>query len=321
MNNNKNNCNFNDTYERMKKKIEEENKNVKYRYIQGPPGPKGDKGDAGSTTISVGKTETVEPNMKAEVKNVGTNENVILDFKIPKGFDGQDGQIGPTGPQGEKGDQGPAGPQGEKGDIGPTGLPGENGISETITVDGTQTVEADENASVIDNFNQNTHHLTFFIPKGEIGPTGPMGPGAGATSFNAIIKAGYKDATDARSLTIKDKIFIPGSTTLFTIPNTVDINVNTTGIYEITLCGKIDGVTDLNGAKVFLLNTVTGEVLNSLSFELNEGATKSMPFSGTTITEIFAPATFQLKSSITNDPNTAQITFSDITVIMKRYNT
>lgn len=45
-----------------------------------------------------------------------------------------------------------------------------------------------------------------------------------------------------------------------------------------------------------------------------------MTFAGTTITEIFAPATFQVKTSISNDPTTSQIKFSDINLIIKRYN-
>lgn len=35
------------------------------------------------------------------------------------------------------------------------------------------------------------------------GPKGEKGAGVGATSFNAIIYAGYTDATDSRALTIK----------------------------------------------------------------------------------------------------------------------
>ena len=50
-------------------------------YIVGPTGPKGEPG----ATIEVGKTTTGEPGMPASVTNKGTNENVILDFVIPRG--------------------------------------------------------------------------------------------------------------------------------------------------------------------------------------------------------------------------------------------
>lgn len=165
MNNNKKYpCNEN--YEKAKKIIEEANKNIKYRYIQGPTGPKGEigptgpKGENGPTTIEVGITETLDADSEAMVTNTGTNKDVILNFKIPKG---KTGDIGPTGP---------------KGDTGPRGLPGEIGISEVITIDGTETIEPDEEAEVLDDFDRNIHHLTFYIPKGkqgDIGPTGPKG--------------------------------------------------------------------------------------------------------------------------------------------------
>ena len=296
---------------------------------QGEKGPKGDKGDAGFASIEVGNVETVEPNEPAGVENVGTDEKVILNFKIPRGADGKEGKMGPIGPQGEIGMTGPTGPigpqgeegpKGDKGDTGPRGLPGEIGISENIVIDGTETIEAGEEASVMDDFDRNIHHLTFYIPKGEIGPTGPAGAGAGATAYIAILFVRYADATDARSLTIREKTFIPDPTSIFTVPTTINIDINSTGIYEVTLCGKISGVTEYNGASFYLWNTVTGSVINNLSFSLNEGTTSDMNFSGTTITQIFSPATLQVKTAITNDASGSSIKFTDINLVIKRYN-
>lgn len=126
---NKDNCSHNsEIYKKAQKKIEDDNKNIKYRYIQGPQGPKGDKGEQGiqglqgptgpigpkgengPTTIQVGITETTEPETEAIVTNVGTNKDVILNFKIPKGSTGEKGDKGDTGPQGPQGPQGPASP-------------------------------------------------------------------------------------------------------------------------------------------------------------------------------------------------------------------
>lgn len=321
---NNNIIDYDESYERIKKRIEEINKNIKYLYVQGPKGEKGDKGDKGESslsTIDIGKVETVPSDMPAEVTNVGTDENIILDFKIPRGFDGIDGLPGEKGEQGIPGPEGPKGEQGipgEKGEEGPPGPQGDKGISETITIDGTQTIESTEEASVIDDFKDNTHHLTFNIPKGE---RGPAGAGAGATSYNAIISVRYADAKDSRALTIKEKTFLPSSTTIFTVPSTINININSTGIYEIMLCGKITGVTQNNGASFYLWNTTTGTIINNLTFSLLEGTTSDMTFSGTTITEVFAPATFQVKTNITNSLSTSDISFTDINLIMKRYNT
>lgn len=45
-----------------------------------------------------------------------------------------------------------------------------------ITIDGTETVEADESAQVQDDKDGKIHHLTFYIPKGPTGPKGEVGP-------------------------------------------------------------------------------------------------------------------------------------------------
>ena len=84
--------------------------------LQGPKGDRGDigptgpKGENGPTTITVGQTETVESTSLAEVTNTGTNKDVILNFKIPKGATGEMGPKGEKGDQGEVGPRGPAGP-------------------------------------------------------------------------------------------------------------------------------------------------------------------------------------------------------------------
>ncbi len=160
---------LNQNYEIIKKRLE----NTKLCYVQGPTGPKGDigptglkgdigptgpKGDNGPVTIDIGNTETIDAGMNATVINRGTNKEVILDFRIPKGLKGD---IGSTGP---------------KGDTGPRGLPGEIGRAEHISIDETTTVEADEEAQVLDDFENLVHHLSFYIPKGKQGPRGIAGP-------------------------------------------------------------------------------------------------------------------------------------------------
>ncbi len=54
-------------------------------------------------------------------------------------------------------------------------MPGEIGISEVITIDGTETVEPDEDAEVQDDQDRNIHHLTFYIPRGQKGDKGDKG--------------------------------------------------------------------------------------------------------------------------------------------------
>lgn len=112
----------------------------------GPTGPTGPIGPQGPVTVTIGKTETGLPGEVATVQNMGTDENIILDFLIPQG---PTGSTGPTGPQGNQGEPGPMGPQGTIGATGPIGPQGIQGL------DGIQGEEG---------------------PTGPTGPTGPAGP-------------------------------------------------------------------------------------------------------------------------------------------------
>lgn len=138
----------------------------------GPAGPQGTQGEPGedgvdgqNATITIGQTSTLAPGSQATVVNVGTATNAVLDFGVPEGLKGDqgeqgepginarayvtqntgsatitiedfegtttatvyDGADGATGPQGPAGPQGEQGPQGETGPQGPTGSTGPQG--------------------------------------------------------------------------------------------------------------------------------------------------------------------------------------------------
>lgn len=295
-----NNCN---DWERIRKKIEEERKKYQLCYVQGPTGPKGEKGNVGPqgdrgipgpASIDIGITETIEPFEEAKVENVGTIEDVILNFKIPRGQQGLEGKIGPQGipgPKGEKGDIGPQGikgergdqgpstiqignietiepteeaevinvgtpvdvvlefkiPKGEKGDIGPRGLPGEIGRTEHITIDETETLEPGEPAQVMDTFENWVHHLAFLIPKGEkgdIGERGPQGP-AGPPGTEFVSSYGIRYSMTNTQLNLPQGIdtIIPlpekGTAFLTEYPDNNSIKIKENGVYLISysLCG------------------------------------------------------------------------------------
>lgn len=52
-------------------------------------GSGGSGGGVTSATVQVGATVTVDPGQPAKVTNTGTDTNVILNFEIPRGFDGK----------------------------------------------------------------------------------------------------------------------------------------------------------------------------------------------------------------------------------------
>ena len=101
---------MNNKYSRKIECILEEGKKCKEKLcVIGPTGPTGPQGPA---TITVGVTTTGNPGTGANVTNVGTNENAILNFTIPAGMTGATGPTGPQGLQGIQGQTGPTGPTG-----------------------------------------------------------------------------------------------------------------------------------------------------------------------------------------------------------------
>lgn len=103
--------------------------------VAGFPGTNSGGGGGGGTagTISIGTVTTGDPGSSASVTNVGTAENAILNFVIPRGNTGATGAAGATGatgatgPAGPTGATGPAGPQGDTGPQGPAGATGAQG--------------------------------------------------------------------------------------------------------------------------------------------------------------------------------------------------
>lgn len=62
----------------------------------------GEKGDA--ATVDVGTTTTGEPGTNANVVNVGTTSEAVLNFTIPRGDKGEKGDTGPAGADGADGE-------------------------------------------------------------------------------------------------------------------------------------------------------------------------------------------------------------------------
>lgn len=290
--------------------------------VVGPTGPKGDRGDIGpvgetgiSHEIIIDETKTINPDEPAKVQDEFNNNTHYLTFYIPKGEKGEQGSIGSIGPKGEQGEPGPM------------GLPGEKGISEIIIIDKTETVEPDEPAKIQDDFNDNTHHLTFYIPKGEkgekgdqgsVGPAGPTGS-LGPTSYDVIAFVSYPNTTVAGIALTGASRIIPGITNKISMEGSNSIKINQSGLYEITVCGRISGVTKDIGGAFYLIKSETSEVLTDMSFILSKGNTEDMDFSEISFVDITAPATLQIKTEIDGDTVTSNIEFSSINVLIKGY--
>ena len=132
-------------------------------------------GGAATVTVDVGSTVTGEPGSEASVTNSGTQQNVVLNFSIPRGATGAQGPKGENGADGAPGEQGPKGDPGPAGADGEPGPAGANGAAATIQV-GSVTASAPGSSPQVTNVgNENAAVFNFVLPRGEAGPQGPAG--------------------------------------------------------------------------------------------------------------------------------------------------
>ena len=194
--------------------------------IVGPTGPTGPQGPA---SIAVGVTTTTDPGTNASVTNVGTDDNVILNFNIPKGetgpigpqgipgIEGPTGPTGPTGPQGLQGLQGIQGPTGPTGPTGPQGLQGLQGIQGSTGPTGPTGPQGLQGLQGIQ------------------GPTGPTGP-AGPTAIETYGRK-YNTSTDNISLETNIAQNIPlgnnGPTNKITTATQNTLTITENGVYLV----------------------------------------------------------------------------------------
>lgn len=204
------------------------------------------KGEKGNTpNITIGTITTVEWDEGAYVENIGTAENVILNFHIPRGKPGKDSTGGEGGsgtvkegytfvpsvsPDGiiswtNNGElenptpvniRGPKGEPGRDGRDGVSGSSGEDGKAATIKIGTVNTVDMLQGASVENVGTASAAIFNFKIPRGAEGPQGPKGndaiiPENVATTDNitwAIIKDKPAQVSDRLSFIIKNNTII-----------------------------------------------------------------------------------------------------------------
>ena len=232
--------------------------------IVGPTGPTGPQGPA---SIAVGVTTTTDPGTNASVTNVGTDDNVILNFNIPRGetgpigpqgIPGTEGPTGPTGPQGLQGLQGIQGPTGPTGPTGPQGLQGLQGIQgptgptgpagpTAIETYGRKYNTSTDNISLETNIAQN-------IPLGNNGPT------------NKITTATQNTLTIAENgVYLVEYGFSGSSSTNATLTVEVKQNANAIGSTSIVKTVTANNNTDFNSSTInsFAVGDEIGLSINS----------------------------------------------------------
>ena len=196
--------------------------------IVGPTGPTGPTGPQGPASIAVGVTTTTDPGTNASVTNVGTDDNVILNFNIPRGETGPIGPQGIPGTEGPTGPAGPAGPQGLQGIQGPPGPAGPTAI-ETY---GRKYNTSTDNISLETNIAQN-------IPLGNNGPT------------NKITTATQNTLTIAENgVYLVEYGFSGSSSTNATLTVEVKQNANAIGSTSIVKTVTANNNTDFNSSTI-----------------------------------------------------------------------
>ena len=203
--------------------------------IVGPTGPTGPQGPA---SIAVGVTTTTDPGTNASVTNVGTDDNVILNFNIPRGetgpigpqgIPGTEGPTGPTGPQGLQGLQGIQGPTGPTGPQGLQGLQGIQGPTGPTGPQGLQGIPGTEGPT------GPTGPQGLQGIQGPTGPTGPTGP-AGPTAIETYGRK-YNTSTDNISLETNIAQNIPlgnnGPTNKITTATQNTLTITENGVYLV----------------------------------------------------------------------------------------
>jgi len=177
-----------------------------------------------SPNVSVGFTFTGDPGTDASVVDVGTTNNLILEFTIPRGEDGLNGNCTGfcvNGTNGSNGTDGvsptitignttttspgtnatvtnagtptnvilnftiPDGATGSTGQPGTNGTNGTDGVSPTIIIGNTTTTSPGTNATVTNAGTPTNVILNFTIPTGATGSTGSIGP-PGTNGTNGV---------------------------------------------------------------------------------------------------------------------------------------
>jgi hypothetical protein len=97
------------------------------------------------SSVAVGTTTTLLPGNAASVVNSGTSRDLVLDFSIPRGFDGQ---------------------------AGANGQPGAAGTAATIAIGTVSTGAAGSSATVVNSGTSSAAVFDFSIPRGDTGSGG-----------------------------------------------------------------------------------------------------------------------------------------------------
>ena len=247
-------------------------------------------GEGSTVTVRVASTITGDPGTNAKVENIGTDQNVVLKFTIPRGNDGEDGQDGQDGESstitigtvttGEAGSDASVTNSGTesaavldfvipRGNTGASGNDGQDGAAATISVGTVTTGAAGSNASVTNSGTENAAVFDFVIPRGADGTNGSDGSdgedGAAATISVGTVTTGSagSNASVTNSGTENAAVFD------FVIPRGADGSNGSDGSAATIAVGNV--TTGAAGTNASVINSGTSSAA-VLDFTIPRGA-------------------------------------------------
>lgn len=271
--------------------------------------PKGETGEAGvdgvdgqAATIVVGSTTTVAPDQAASVVNTGTSQNAVLNFSIPQGVQGVQGEQGYS-PEAYV-EQTATGALIHINDSSTettaevfNGQDGADGQAATVSVGSTTTGAAGTNASVVNSGTSSAAVLDFTIPRGADGAAGR--DGTDGVSPTATVSQTSSGAT----ITITDA----QGTTTANISNGVDGTDGTDGsdgfspiaTVSQTATGATISITDAQG-------TTTANITNGVDgTDGTDGITPSITATASVDNTTGTPSVSVSKTGTDANPNFA----------------
>lgn len=118
-----------------------------------------------------------------------------------------------------------------------------------ILIGETETVEPDETALVQDDFEDNIHHLTFYIPKGEKGEVGLRGPKGDPYGIGAYGER-FSSTTQRFNVTANQETIVPleqnGSAIFMDYDSSYALHIKYYGVYQINYFLNIATSVDVN---------------------------------------------------------------------------
>lgn len=146
------------------------------------------------TAAQVDSTNTLPPGAPANASVSVVGNTLHFSFDIPQGNDGMPGTNGSDGSQGPPGNDGSPGEPGPMGETGPQGPP-----FATAVVDGVNTLDPWENATVDATFDGTNVHFTFGIPRGNDGNNGADGANGSDGAPGEVSQQQLDDAINGTS--------------------------------------------------------------------------------------------------------------------------